>query len=79
MGAWEPRPSPAGREWGPQRGGAKFIDLGLQTAAGVPLMCDEPEDFRTFRVGLFGLDKWLDVDGAVEHLRVALESVGNAG
>jgi aspartate aminotransferase-like enzyme len=59
--------------------GRKFIDLGLQTAAGVPMMCDEAEDFRTFRVGLFGLDKWRDVDGTVEHLRTALDRLGNAG
>ena len=39
----------------------KFLALGLQTAAGVPLQCDEPADFRTFRVGLFGLEKWHNV------------------
>src|SRR3546814_7876221 len=39
------------------KSGAKFVAAGLQTAAGVPLMCDEPDDFQTFRVGLFGLDK----------------------
>jgi aspartate aminotransferase-like enzyme len=50
----------------------KFIALGLQTAAGVPLMCDEPQEFRTFRVGLFGLDKLADVDRAVENLEQAL-------
>ena len=54
----------------------KFIAQGLQTAAGVPLMCDEPADFRTFRVGLFGLDKWADVNGTVERLREALERIG---
>lgn len=53
----------------------KFVALGLQTAAGVPLMCDEPADFRTFRVGLFGLDKWADVDGAVNRLRAAIERI----
>jgi aspartate aminotransferase-like enzyme len=53
----------------------KFIAQGLQTAAGVPLMCDEPADFRTFRVGLFGLDKLADVDGTVERLRAAAERV----
>lgn len=50
----------------------KFIALGLQTAGGVPLMCDEPKDFRTFRVGLFGLDKLGDVDGTIERLRTAV-------
>jgi aspartate aminotransferase-like enzyme len=45
--------------------GAAFKAHGVQIAKGVPLACDEPEDFRTFRVGLFGLDKLADVDGAV--------------
>jgi aspartate aminotransferase-like enzyme len=40
----------------------KFLAQGLQTAAGVPLQCDEPADFRTFRVGLFGLEKLHNVD-----------------
>ncbi|GAB1394613.1 alanine--glyoxylate aminotransferase family protein [Rhodocyclaceae bacterium] len=53
--------------------GKKFIALGLQTAAGVPLQCDEPADYRTFRVGLFGLDKLRDVDGAVARLSAALD------
>ncbi len=55
--------------------GRKFIDLGLQTAAGVPLQCDEPADFQTFRIGLFGLDKLQDVDAAVAHLHRALAAV----
>ena len=55
--------------------GKKFAGLGLQTAAGVPLMCDEQADFRSFRVGLFGLDKWLDVDKAVGNLQRAVESI----
>ncbi|NPU90370.1 MAG: alanine--glyoxylate aminotransferase family protein [Gammaproteobacteria bacterium] len=55
--------------------GKKFAELGLQTAAGVPLMCDEPADFRTFRLGLFGLDKWQDVTAAVNHLRQALAAI----
>ncbi len=49
-----------------------FAALGLQTAAGVPLMCDEPADFKTFRIGLFGLDKLADVAGAVARLETAL-------
>lgn len=53
----------------------KFIALGLQTAGGVPLMCDEPADFRTFRIGLFGLDKLTDVDGTVKHLEAALKQI----
>lgn len=59
--------------------GKKFAAVGLQTAAGVPLMCDEPADFRTFRVGLFGLDKWSDVDEAVGRLERALKSIEAAG
>ena len=52
-----------------------FLALGLQTAAGVPLMCDEPADFRTFRLGLFGLDKWHHVDRTVAALEQALDKV----
>ena len=50
----------------------KFLAAGLQTAAGVPLQCDEPADFRTFRIGLFGLEKWHHVDRTVSHVRAAL-------
>ncbi|MGI9215798.1 MAG: aminotransferase class V-fold PLP-dependent enzyme [Hydrogenophaga sp.] len=53
----------------------KFLAAGLQTAAGVPLQCDEGADFKTFRIGLFGLDKWHDVDSTVAHLRTALAAV----
>jgi len=52
--------------------GNRFIDVGLQTAAGVPLQCDEPADFRTFRIGLFGLDKLQNVDRTVANLDTAL-------
>lgn len=52
--------------------GKKFAALGLQTAAGVPLMCDEPADFRTFRIGLFGLDKLQQVERTVRRLEEAL-------
>lgn len=55
--------------------GRKFIELGLQTAAGVPLMCDEPADYKTFRVGLFGLDKLQDIDRAVGNLDKALKMI----
>ncbi len=55
--------------------GAKFIKAGLQTAAGVPLMCDEPLDFKTFRLGLFGLDKLLNMDRTVQNLEAALKSL----
>jgi aspartate aminotransferase-like enzyme len=53
----------------------KFIARGVQTAAGVPLMCDEPADFRSFRVGLFGLDKLNDVRGAVQRLEEAVRAI----
>ncbi len=52
-----------------------FREQGLQTAAGVPLMCGEPEGFRTFRMGLFGLEKLNNVDRTVENLRVALTAI----
>ncbi|MCG8392036.1 MAG: aminotransferase class V-fold PLP-dependent enzyme [Pseudomonadales bacterium] len=58
------------------KSGAAFVKLGLQTAGGVPLMCDEPADFKTFRVGLFGLDKLGDVDAAVARLSSALDQLG---
>jgi aspartate aminotransferase-like enzyme len=53
----------------------KFLALGLQTAAGVPLQCDEPADFMTFRVGLFGLEKLHNVDRTVAHLAAALDQM----
>jgi aspartate aminotransferase-like enzyme len=56
----------------------KFLAVGLQTAAGVPLQCDEPADFKTFRIGLFGLDKWHNVERTVTHLRDALAKVAPA-
>ncbi len=55
--------------------GKKFIALGMQTAAGVPLQCDERPDFRTFRLGLFGLEKLAHVDRTVGHLAAALEKI----
>ena len=48
--------------------GSKFKNLGMQIAAGVPLQCDEGDDYQTFRLGLFGLDKLKDVDAAVQKL-----------
>ena len=53
----------------------KFLAQGLQTAAGVPLQCDEPADFSTFRVGLFGLEKLHNVDRTVAQLAQALEKI----
>ena len=55
--------------------GKKFIDQGLQTAAGVPLQCDEGTDFQTFRVGLFGLEKLHNIDRTVRQLETALAGV----
>jgi len=55
--------------------GRKFLAVGLQTAAGVPLQCDEPADFMTFRVGLFGLEKWHNVDRTVGQLAAALDQI----
>ena len=54
----------------------KFLAEGLQTAAGVPLQCDEGADFMTFRVGLFGLEKWHHVDRTVAQLAGALDRMG---
>jgi aspartate aminotransferase-like enzyme len=54
----------------------KFLGLGLQTAAGVPLQCDEPADFSTFRIGLFGLDKLHNPDRSVAQLSEALDKLG---
>ena len=53
----------------------KFLAAGLQTAAGVPLQCDEPADFSTFRVGLFGLEKLHNADRTVEQLAQALNRI----
>ncbi|WP_439154867.1 aminotransferase class V-fold PLP-dependent enzyme [Yoonia sp.] len=55
--------------------GSKFAAEGMQIAAGVPLQCDEPADFRTFRLGLFGLDKLYDVDGTLARLVPVLDRV----
>lgn len=55
--------------------GKKFAALGMQIAAGVPLMCDEGTDYKSFRLGLFGLDKLYDVDASVARLTAALDQV----
>ncbi|NDG14473.1 MAG: alanine--glyoxylate aminotransferase family protein [Betaproteobacteria bacterium] len=54
----------------------KFLALGLQTAAGVPLQCDEPADFMTFRIGLFGLEKLHHIERSLGHLSAALDQLG---
>ena len=51
---------------------AAFAKAGVQVAAGVPLACGEPADYRAFRIGLFGLDKLYDVDATVARLEKAL-------
>jgi aspartate aminotransferase-like enzyme len=53
----------------------KFAAAGLQTAAGVPLQCDERADFKTFRVGLFGLDKLHNIERTVANLDKALDAI----
>ena len=57
------------------KNGSKFAAQGLQIAAGVPLQCDEPADFQTFRLGLFGLDKLGNVERTVATLEQALDKV----
>ena len=54
----------------------KFTEVGLQVGAGVPLQCDEPADFMTFRIGLFGLDKLHHIDRTVTNLAKALDRLG---
>jgi aspartate aminotransferase-like enzyme len=53
--------------------GKAFIAQGLQSASGVPLQCDEGPDFKTFRLGLFGLEKWQHVDRTVATFTAALD------
>lgn len=55
--------------------GKKFLAQGLQIAAGLPLQCDEPADFQSFRIGLFGLDKLHNIDRTVQNLDKALSQV----
>jgi aspartate aminotransferase-like enzyme len=54
---------------------ARFAEAGVQVAGGVPLMCDEGDDFRTFRIGLFGLDKLHQTQRSLDTLESALEQV----
>ena len=55
--------------------GKKFAAHGLQIAAGVPLMVDEGPDYRSFRLGLFGLDKLKDVPASLDRLSSAFDAV----
>ncbi len=57
------------------KNGSKFSAVGMQIAAGVPLAVDEPADFQTFRLGLFGLDKLMNVDRTVETFEAAINKV----
>lgn len=57
------------------KSGKRFAEIGLQVAGGVPLMVGEPDDFSTFRIGLFGLDKIADIDRTVATLQVALDNL----
>ncbi len=57
------------------KNGSKFSAVGMQIAAGVPLAVDEPDDFQTFRLGLFGLDKLMNVDRTVESFEAAINQV----
>jgi len=55
--------------------GRKFLGMGLQVAAGVPLQCDEGDDYSSFRIGLFGLDKLHHIERTVGHLDEALSRI----
>ena len=55
--------------------GSKFKNIGMQIAAGVPLQCDEGDDYQTFRLGLFGLDKLKDVEAVVKKLEQAINQI----
>ena len=55
--------------------GKKFREAGMQIAAGVPLQVGEGAEFKTFRLGLFGLDKLTDVEGTIARVRAVVERV----
>jgi len=57
------------------KNGSAFADVGLQIAAGVPLECGESADFQTFRIGLFGMDKLMNIDRTVTILDDALRKM----
>ena len=59
--------------------GKAFIAEGVQSASGVPLQCDEPADFKTFRIGLFGLEKLQHVDRTVANLEAVLDRIAAHG
>lgn len=55
--------------------GQSLAKVGMQIAAGVPLMCDERDDFKSFRIGLFGLDKLANIDRSVQSLADAFNQL----
>lgn len=57
------------------KSGAPFLQQGLQVAAGVPLAIDEGDGYKSFRIGLFGIDKLANVDRTVGYLADALEKI----
>jgi aspartate aminotransferase-like enzyme len=60
---------------GDMQNGKKFAAQGMQAAAGVPLQCDEGPDYKSFRLGLFGLDKLHNIDRTVAKLESVLEQI----
>ena len=59
--------------------GRAFAAQGVQIAAGVPLMVDEGPDFKSFRIGLFGIDKLKDVPASLARLEAVLDQVAEIG
>jgi len=57
------------------KNGSKFAAAGVQIAAGVPLECGEGPDYKSFRIGLFGLDKLHHIDRTVRNFEDALDQV----
>jgi len=57
------------------KSGKKFMQQGLQIAAGVPLEVGEPDDYMSFRIGLFGLDKLMNIDRTVSNFEDALKKI----
>ena len=60
---------------GDVKNGSKFAAAGIQIAGGVPLQVGERDDYSTFRLGLFGLDKLANIDRTVKSLDAALDTV----
>ena len=57
------------------KSGAAFAAQGVQIAAGVPLECGESDQFKTFRIGLFGLDKLANIERTISVFTEKLDSV----